>query len=112
TVHSLIYTPVDKARTHLEELKRQLAQTVDPDEQKILTGKIRLEEIKLEQPGFVLKEDSELEDADLLVLDEVSMVGEKMAHDLLSFGTKLLVLGDPAQLPPVDGGGYFIDHDP
>jgi exodeoxyribonuclease-5 len=37
------------------------------------------------------------------------MVGERMARDLLSFGTKILCLGDPAQLPPVDGGGYFIN---
>lgn len=40
------------------------------------------------------------------------MVGEEMAHDLLSFGTRVLVLGDPAQLPPVKGEGYFINTKP
>lgn len=112
TVHSLIYTPVEKARDKLDELKKTLTDTEDSAEQAVLRVQIRREEDKLATPGFVLKEDSDLEDADLCVLDEVSMVGTGMAHDLLSFGTKLLVLGDPAQLPPVDGGGYFINHAP
>jgi exodeoxyribonuclease-5 len=37
------------------------------------------------------------------------MVDSKMGEDLLSFGTKILVLGDPAQLPPVMGGGFFTE---
>lgn len=37
------------------------------------------------------------------------MVGEELAKDLLSFGVRILVLGDPAQLPPVKGEGFFID---
>jgi len=40
------------------------------------------------------------------------MVNEQMAMDLMSFGTKILVLGDPAQLPPVMGTGYFINAKP
>jgi ATP-dependent exoDNAse (exonuclease V), alpha subunit - helicase superfamily I member len=37
------------------------------------------------------------------------MIGERVAADLLAWGTPILCLGDPAQLPPVDGGGYFIN---
>jgi exodeoxyribonuclease-5 len=40
------------------------------------------------------------------------MVGEEMAKDLLSFGKKILVLGDPMQLPPIEGTGYFTDVEP
>ena len=40
------------------------------------------------------------------------MVDEDLGRDLLSFGTKVLVLGDPAQIPPVKGGGYFTDAEP
>lgn len=47
----------------------------------------------------------------LLILDEVSMVDEKLANDLLSFGVPILAIGDPAQLPPVEGGGYFTHPD-
>src|SRR5262249_39118860 len=31
---------------------------------------------------------------------------------LMSFGVKILVLGDPAQLPPVAGCGFFINAKP
>lgn len=61
---------------------------------------------------FVLNPDSPVAGAALIVVDEVSMVGEDLANDLLSFGTKVLVLGDPAQLPPVKGEGYFINAEP
>lgn len=64
------------------------------------------------EPRFVLNPDSPVGRAQLVVIDEVSMVGEDLARDLLSFGTKVLVLGDPAQLPPVKGAGYFIDAEP
>jgi len=61
---------------------------------------------------FVLNPESGAAFADLIVVDEVSMVGEELAQDLLSFGRKVLVLGDPAQLPPVKGEGYFINAQP
>jgi exodeoxyribonuclease-5 len=61
---------------------------------------------------FKLNPDSALSLARLLIVDEVSMVGEELARDLLSFGTRILVLGDPAQLPPVKGEGYFINAEP
>lgn len=61
---------------------------------------------------FLLDEESELANAQLLIIDEVSMVPEDLAHDLLSFGKRILVLGDPAQLPPVKGDGFFINSSP
>lgn len=48
----------------------------------------------------------------LLIADEVSMVGDRMARDLLSFGCRVLVLGDPFQLPPVRGEGTFTAEAP
>lgn len=47
-----------------------------------------------------------------IVVDEVSMVDERLGRDLESFGKKILVLGDPAQLPPVRGAGYFTNREP
>ena len=38
------------------------------------------------------------------------MVGREMAEDLLSFGTPVLVIGDPAQLPPIGDAGYFTSR--
>ena len=45
----------------------------------------------------------------LIVIDECSMVDAEIGRDLLSFGVPVLVLGDPAQLPPIAGGGFFTD---
>ena len=64
------------------------------------------------EPKFALDPESEAATADLIVIDEVSMVDELLARDLLSFGTKVLVLGDPFQLPPVQGAGFFTAHEP
>jgi exodeoxyribonuclease-5 len=40
------------------------------------------------------------------------MINEYIAQDILSFGVPILVLGDPAQLPPVKGSGYFTSKKP
>ena len=44
----------------------------------------------------------------LIVVDEGSMVGEKLAIDLISFGLPMIILGDLNQLPPVMDRGYFL----
>lgn len=61
---------------------------------------------------FRLNPDSEVKDAGLVIVDECSMVDENLGTDLLSFGVKVLVLGDPAQLPPVGGEGFFTSRRP
>lgn len=35
------------------------------------------------------------------------MVDKYLADDIMSFGLPVLVLGDPGQLPPIEGAGYF-----
>jgi exodeoxyribonuclease-5 len=40
------------------------------------------------------------------------MVDKQIAKDLMSFKTPILVLGDPGQLPPIDGKGYFMNSKP
>ena len=70
------------------------------------------EEREEDVPAFVINRDSPAHDADLIIIDECSMVDEMLGSDLLSFGKPVLVLGDPAQLPPVSGGGYFLMTSP
>ena len=89
TIHSLIYRPRGE-----EELE---------DEE---TGKTSV------APAFSLNRSSAVSKAELIVVDECSMVDEALGKDLLSFGTPVLVLGDPGQLPPISGGGYFTDAEP
>jgi exodeoxyribonuclease-5 len=61
---------------------------------------------------FTLRRDAPASKADLIVIDECSMVDEDLGRDLLSFRKPVLVLGDPAQLPPVKGGGFFTEAEP
>lgn len=85
TLHSLIYRPAGKSEEDEEE------------------G---------EQPLFAIRRDAPASEAELIIIDECSMVDEELGQDLLSFRKPVLVLGDPAQLPPVKGGGFFTDHEP
>lgn len=89
TIHSLIYVP---------EMVPVLDDKGNP------TGEETLD--------FVLNDESDLWNAKLLVIDEVSMVPEDIGKDLLSFNIPILVLGDPGQLPPISGAGYFTKGRP
>jgi exodeoxyribonuclease V len=123
TIHSLIYKPIGDSGDALKEIQDEIehieAQLTDNDlpqnrrdhllkRMGVLKGSLD----KAKKPEFVLRQDSELKNSDLLILDEVSMVDENMAMDLMSFGKPILALGDPAQLPPVMGAGYFTDARP
>jgi Mesyanzhinovviridae Dda-like helicase len=111
TIHSLIYLPKQKSAERLKRLeaeRKRLAQ-LDGTQRELeeLARAIGEEQANYRKPAFTLNLDSPLKRAALLVVDEVSMVDERIAADLLSFGCKVLALGDPYQLPPVYGDGYF-----
>ena len=89
TIHSLIYRPRGEEEVNDE-----------------VTGKTSI------APMFSVNRQSQVAKAALIVIDECSMVDEALGKDLLSFGTKVLVLGDPGQLPPVSGGGFFTEQEP
>jgi exodeoxyribonuclease-5 len=89
TIHSLIYRPRGE-----EEVEDET------------TGKTSI------SPMFGINRQSPVAKAALIVIDECSMVDQELGQDLLSFGTPVLVLGDPGQLPPITGGGYFTEHEP
>lgn len=59
-----------------------------------------------------LRPPQSMEETCLIIIDECSMVDEEIGKDLLSFGKPILVLGDPAQLPPISGAGYFTSRQP
>ena len=48
----------------------------------------------------------------LIVVDEASMIGNRIGRDLMSFGKPVLAIGDPGQLPPVEDAGYFTAGEP
>lgn len=115
TIHKLIYQPKDKSQVRLKELYAQQAElrTHDPIPQTLLKkveDAILAERINLTRPMFQLQLESPLTDAALLVVDEYSMIDEQMGKDLLSFGCPILALGDPGQLPPVQGRSFFSEQ--
>src|ERR1700724_3625495 len=63
-------------------------------------------------PPFELWNKAPPSNARLIIIDECSMVDAEPARDLMSFDVPLLVLGDPAQLPPIQGGGFFTEAKP
>jgi exodeoxyribonuclease V len=65
-----------------------------------------------EIPSFDLWDEAPASNAELIIIDECSMVDVELGRDLLSFGVPVLVLGDPAQLPPIQGGGFFTEAEP
>lgn len=109
TVHKLIYRPRQQCTAHLRELAERLRAEPDADRRRELQAEHDEEMANLRRPSWTLNTTSDLRDAALLVLDEVSMIGETMGRDLLSFEVPILALGDPSQLPPVGDRGYFTD---
>ncbi|NJR13684.1 MAG: AAA family ATPase [Phyllobacteriaceae bacterium] len=89
TIHSLIYRPRGEEEQEDEA-----------------TGKMTM------APTFAINRQSPISKAALVIIDECSMVDEALGRDLLSFGTPVLVLGDPGQLPPIGGGGFFTEAEP
>lgn len=117
TLHSVLYSVSQQSKEKLTNLELEWAALMaeeDYDPEEVDDLRIQIAELrdKLRQPVFTLQEDSVLQDAGLVVVDECSMINKPLAADLESFGKKILVMGDPAQLPPVEGGGYYTKRDP
>lgn len=125
TIHSAIYQPVDNYKAHIGHraiLEEIAAWKEGPGPRGMeRTHRASLPELEAEleqieeamrRPRFDFNPMSEWASADLIVLDEVSMVNEKMAADIESYGVPVLVLGDPAQLPPVSGEGHYTNAEP
>ena len=115
TIHQLIYTPKNKSKARLTELEVLLVEARKDGNRKVqmeLEAEIKVEEDNLKRMWFQLNMESKIRETELVVIDECSMVDDQMASDLLSFNKPVLVLGDPAQLPPVKGSGYFTEAEP
>lgn len=120
TLHRLLYTPrhVLICTESGEEVpyKGAYCETHQPQTE---PGKIRLSLKELSGPGITVLEsedpdgceakqalswllnESPLTGIDLVVVDEASMVSEKIWSDLIRWGVPVLAVGDHGQLPPV-----------
>lgn len=103
TIHSLIYKPKPTDVEKCERLFKAIKSTTDKAEK----AKLKAELAETQKVSFRRQDSSEtdLVKKKVLVLDECSMVNQVMLNDLLSFNVPILALGDPGQLPPIDGTG-------
>jgi len=118
TIHRLIYNVHHVGDKQIDaklgEIKNLELQTLTKDDPKLapLIERKKRELAKMLELQTTLNEQSRAQETKLIVIDECSMAGEQEAKDLLSFGKPILVIGDPGQLPPVRGQGYFTARSP
>lgn len=96
----ILAAPTGKAALHLQ------SKIGDTCEAMTLHRLLRL------KPGEVRLFSQRRIDADLVIVDEASMIDVTLfAHLLGAIGdhTRLILMGDPNQLPPVDAGSVFSD---
>lgn len=112
TLHSLIYKPVEpdeealEAKREVIDVMKQQLHTLPETMRAVQQQKIRQIEFEMREmhrPRFVLNSESPLRDAPLLIVDEYSMMNKRMFHDLLSFGVRIILVGDHGQLHPPKG---------
>jgi len=111
TIHRLLYTPNLESTDHLDALRAQMV--LHPDntalQQAFEEEKARLAAREL---TFNLKQNHAIVPNQLVVVDEASMVTQRMWQDLHLTGAKLLFVGDPGQLPPVKDISIFEQQTP
>lgn len=121
TIHSTIYAVSEASDDEFAKVHDQIREI-----EKSMSGISGIDRITLDamlkqkhqdlrdmkKPRFGLNDQSVIRDCKLVVLDECSQVGPDLAADIMSFGKPVLVLGDPGQLPPIRGEGYFTQATP
>jgi len=114
TVHSAIYAPAGERTAQIRALQAVLDatppwKTQEREKLEQAIAKVRA------QPIWTLREPAKAfggKKPNLVVLDEASMVDDRMFTDLLSLDVPVLALGDPYQLPPVAGQARWASGKP
>jgi exodeoxyribonuclease-5 len=106
TIHGWLYNPSEHSQKALEDLKKKSSKARGKGNtgtaaalEKEIEDLVR----RMKQPKFELDMDSPLKKAGLVIVDEYSMLPDKIIADLKKVAKKILFIGDPYQLPPVEG---------
>jgi len=104
TIHNLLYKPVGSpAYRNLLHLIRTTSKD-DPQYEGLIKRYRKM--AGKDDVGFDIKEESD-DDAEILIIDEASMLSERMFNDLRELNKPLLLVGDDMQLPPVAAKSIF-----
>jgi exodeoxyribonuclease-5 len=118
TIHQILYKPNSKNLDTLDKLVSTkvayIAENPTPDvkivkrlDTEIAQEKDRIAAMKV---YFSMKENTEKLRNKLIFIDEGSMVSKKMLEDFSRVGCKVLMVGDPFQLPPVNSQSWFAER--
>jgi exodeoxyribonuclease-5 len=99
--YQVIYTSFTGKAVEILRRKRLEAETIHKTFYSVrkINGKIRF--AKKKQLSSMTK---------LIIIDELSMVNDRIMGDILSFGIPIIGLGDNAQLPPIYGTNNYMDN--
>jgi len=115
SIHKAIYHPPGE-KTSAAELELVAQIEDEKDEKKKQDLERRLQDLResLGEPGLIwrINPEGDAARASIVFVDEASMVDQQLGDDLASFGVPIIALGDPAQLPPVNGQPYFDLQNP
>ena len=117
TIHSWLYAPsevsewmVTRAEESAEELRR--AGHLFREEAAAADARAKRLAKILEGGGCEFRHKEEVSKPPLVIADESSMIGDRLEDDMRANAPKLLFLGDPGQLPPVEGRDFFERNKP
>ncbi len=120
TIHSFLYQPLEITEREVElarKVRDELKETckVDPRfREEYVAAVHRLRKIEKmfdeKQCDFIDRADPNF--APFVIVDEASMVNAGMETDLRRCAGKILFVGDPGQLPPVEGTEFFGRNQP
>lgn len=110
TIHHVLYNPLPQDNSILVQLQTDLINdpTNDDLRQAIVEEKRRLQTEK--KLHFELKDNHAILPGQVVIIDEASMVTERIHQHLLKTKARILYVGDPGQLPPVKETGFFHNH--
>ena len=104
-----VTAPTHKAKGVIAALTNKPAKTIQANLN--LKPNIDIENIDLKDLNFIREQKDQLFTPDILIIDETSFVGEGLYEYIKKFAedsdTKILFIGDPAQLKPVEKDEKF-----
>lgn len=108
TIHHYLYALSEHDKRKIKSLENEIWElrfAVGADKAKIDMLSKELEKLRaaFRKPKFALNEANQLRESALVIVDEYSMLSDKIIEDMEKSAKKVLYIGDPFQLPPVQG---------
>lgn len=106
TLHSLLYR---SSESQVRDERGKPVWVVEPetvrdDEGRIIEDRPGVPMMRMTfEPRKIDEGEDPLDQIELFIVDEMSMLAQIVVDDLLAVGVRVLVLGDPGQLPPIRG---------